>query len=247
MKNKYFYDLHLHSCLSPCGDDEMTPNSIAGMCALNGLNIAALTDHNTAENCPAFFAACKKYGVIPVAGMEMTTAEDVHIVCLFEDLEDAMSFNREYQKERILYKNKPDIFGRQLVMNELDEIIREEENLLLNGSRLSISEGCALVRSFNGVCFPAHIDRQENGIIAVLGDLPQDEDFSCIEFRSSSNIEQYTKDYHLQSKLVLTDSDAHYLWDINEGVNYLMIEDEPYSSALVRHNLIEMLRRGTKE
>ncbi len=247
MKNKYFYDLHLHSCLSPCGDDEMTPNSVAGMCALNGLNIAALTDHNTTENCPAFFAACKKYGVIPVAGMEMTTAEDVHIVCLFESLEDAMSFNEEYQKERILYKNKPDIFGRQLVMNELDEIIREEENLLLNGSRLSISESCALARRFNGVCFPAHIDRQENGIIAVLGDIPEEENFSCIEFRSPASIEQYTKDYGLYDKLVLTDSDAHYLWDINEGVNFLMIEDEPYSSALVRHNLIEMLRRGAKE
>ncbi len=86
---KYYYDFHIHSCLSPCGDDESTPNSVAGMCAINGIQIAALTDHNTCRNCPAFYTAAKRYGVIPVAGMELTTMEDIHVVCLFESLGDA--------------------------------------------------------------------------------------------------------------------------------------------------------------
>ena len=83
--NRYYYDLHIHSCLSPCGDNDNTPNNIAGMATLCGLNIVALTDHNSCKNCPAFFAAAKKYGIIPIAGMELTTSEDIHIVCLFEN------------------------------------------------------------------------------------------------------------------------------------------------------------------
>ena len=77
---KYYYDLHTHSCLSPCGDDDNTPNNICGMAALSEIDIVALTDHNSSKNCPAFFTAAEKYGVIPVAGMELTTAEDIHVV-----------------------------------------------------------------------------------------------------------------------------------------------------------------------
>ena len=72
--------LHLHSCLSPCADDDMTPANIAGMAMLAGLDVAALTDHNATDNCPAFFAACAAYGVVPVGGMELTTAEEIHLV-----------------------------------------------------------------------------------------------------------------------------------------------------------------------
>ena len=91
----------MHSCLSPCGDDDMTPNNIAGMGVLNGLNIMALTDHNTTKNCPAFFKAAKKQGIIPIAGMELTTAEDIHAVCLFPDLESALLFSAEIENRLI--------------------------------------------------------------------------------------------------------------------------------------------------
>ena len=66
------YDLHIHSCLSPCGDDDMTPANIAGMAALKGLDAVALTDHNSCKNCPAFLAAAKEYGIIGIPGMELT-------------------------------------------------------------------------------------------------------------------------------------------------------------------------------
>ena len=79
----YYYDLHIHSCLSPCGDNDMTPNNIAGMGVVAKLDIMALTDHNTCLNCPAFFKAAENNGIVPVAGMELTTAEDIHLVCLF--------------------------------------------------------------------------------------------------------------------------------------------------------------------
>lgn len=240
--NRYYYDLHVHSCLSPCGDDDMTPNNIAGMAAIKGLQIVALTDHNTTKNCRAFYAAARKNGIIPIAGMEMTTAEDVHLVCLFPTLEAAEAFDAAYQQYRVLYKNRPDIFGEQPILDENDEKIGEEENLLLNASTLSIDDAHALLAEYGAVVFPAHIDRDENGIIAALGWLPETPHFACVEFRDNANIENYTKMYNLDGKIILTDSDAHYLWDINEADNYLELEDEPYSSALVRESLFRLLR-----
>ena len=239
--NKYFYDLHIHSCLSPCADNDMTPENIAGMASLNGLNIVALTDHNTTKNCRAFFAAARRYGIVPIAGMEMTTAEDVHVVALFPTLESAENFEEEYRKYRILYKNRKDIFGDQLIYGEDDELIGEEEDLLLNASTLSIEESVKLVRSFGGAAFPAHIDREENGIISALGALPEEPHFDCIEMRDREKIGEYTEKYGLEGKMILVDSDAHYLWDIHEAENYVMLEDEPYSSALVRERLIELI------
>ena len=112
--NRYYYDFHVHSCLSPCADNDMTPNNIAGMAALAGLQMVALTDHNSCRNCPAFFKAASKQGIIPVAGMELTTAEDIHVVCLFERLTDALAFNDEVDGLRIRFQNRVDIFGLYL-------------------------------------------------------------------------------------------------------------------------------------
>lgn len=239
--NRYFYDLHIHSCLSPCADNDMTPNNIAGMAAIKGLQIVALTDHNSTKNCRAFFAAAKKQGIIPVAGMEMTTAEDIHIVCLFPTLESAEEFDKEYQQYRVLYPNRTDIFGEQLIMDENDEVIGEEENLLLNASTLSVEDAVELLAKYGAVTFPAHIDRDENGMIASLGCIPEDPHFHCVEFRDNSSIEAYIAKYGLEDKRVVTDSDAHYLWDISEAENFLDLEDEPYSSALVRASLLRLL------
>ena len=118
--NKYFYDLHIHSCLSPCGDDDMTPENIAGMAALKGLGIVALTDHNSCKTV-RIFRGLQKNGIIPVAGAEITTCEDVHAVVLFESLCGAMEFDKMLFGKRTLIKNRPDIFGRQIIYGENDE------------------------------------------------------------------------------------------------------------------------------
>ena len=124
----YTYDLHVHSCLSPCGDEDNTPNNLAGMATLNNIQIMALTDHNTTKNCPAFFAACKRYGIIPIPGMELTTSEEIHVVCLFPTLEDAMAFNEAVDSRREKFPNRTDIFGDQLIMDaraSLDQSYRK--------------------------------------------------------------------------------------------------------------------------
>lgn len=221
----------------------MTPNNIAGMCALAGLQIAALTDHNSTRNCPAFYEAAKKQGIIPIAGMELTTAEDIHVVCLFETLDDAMQFGETVDARRIRIKNRVDIFGDQIVTDADDEPVGIEEDLLPNATTLAIDEVKPLVEQFGGVCFPAHVDREANGIISILGTFPEEPDFDCAELHSFENREDYQKMYPtLAKKLLLCGSDAHYLWDIRDAHAYFDLQDEPYSGDFVRKQLFRRLR-----
>lgn len=240
--NKYYYDFHVHSCLSPCADDDNTPSNIAGMATLNGLNVVALTDHNTCRNCPAFFGAAKRHGIIPIAGMELTTAEDIHVIFLFEELENAMSFSNEIQKRRILVKSRPDIFGEQYIMDEMDNVIGTEEHFLPNATTVMIDDCPALAESFGGICYPAHIDRQANGIISTLGTFPDIKGFKCCEFHDGDKIDEYKENYPIGDRKIIVSSDAHYLWDMRDDNRYFMIDDEPYSSALVRRKIFEALR-----
>ncbi len=240
--NKYYYDLHVHSCLSPCADDDNTPYNLAGMAAVSGLNIMALTDHNTCKNCPAFFKGARQYGIIPVAGMELTTAEDIHLVCLFERLEDAMLFDGEIDSRRIKIENRKDIFGNQTVCDEDDNPAYEEPFLLSNATTVSLDEAPGLVEKYGGVCYPAHIDRESNGIIAVLGTLPEKPHFNCVEIRDSDKVEELRERFSLHYRTIILSSDAHYLQDVRDKENYFLLEDEPYSSARVRAELFKMLR-----
>ena len=241
--NRYYYDLHVHSCLSPCADNDMTPNNIAGMAVLAGLNIVALTDHNSAKNCPAFFAAAKKNGIIPVAGMELTTAEDIHVVCLFEKLDDALRFNDEVDARRIRIKNRTDIFGDQLLTDEEDNIIGTEGDFLSNATEIPIGEAPALVKRFNGFCFPAHIDREANGIISTLGTFPEDSGFTCAELHDPGKEAEYRQKYpSLAGMRIVSDSDAHFLWDIRDKICFAELPDEPYSGDFVRGQLFRWLR-----
>ena len=245
--NKYYYDFHIHSCLSPCGDNDMTPENIAGMASLKGLNILALTDHNSCKNCPAFFAACKKYGIIPIAGMELTTAEDIHIVVLFEDLDNALCFDKRIMSERNLIKNRVDIFGDQLIIGSDDKQIGVEEYLLPNATNLSIEQAFLLANEYGGFCYPAHIDRDANGIVAVLGLFPESPDFHCVEYRDGQKRADFENRFPtLKNKTVVVSSDAHYLWDINEAENFLLLEDEPYSSQRVRAEVFKHLKGCNK-
>ena len=239
---RYYYDFHVHSCLSPCGDNDNTPNNIAGMASLNGVTLMALTDHNTSRNCPAFFKAARRYGIVPIAGMELTTAEDIHVVCLFETLEEALAFNDLVDERRIRIKNKEEIFGEQLILDENDEIIGREEDLLINATTITLDEAPKLVEKYRGICYPAHIDRPANGCIEILGEFPHYVGFKIAELNDRANKEAYIEKYGLKDLKILVSSDAHYLDQLREDNDYFDIDDEPYSSALVRQRLFEQLR-----
>jgi len=239
--SRYYYDLHLHSCLSPCGDEDNTPNNIAGMAMLCELDIVALTDHNTSKNCPAFFKAAEKNGIVPIAGMELTTAEDIHIVCLFETLEDALAFDTYLDSHRNMIKNRPEIFGRQTVLDENDTVVSEIEYLLTNATDISVEEVTETVKKHKGVCYPAHIDRDSNGLIAVLGAIPPDSDFTYYELHNYDNIEEYSKIYGIEKTKFIISSDAHYLTDMRDRANYFELEESSDFNE-IRRNLFKVLR-----
>lgn len=239
---KFYYDLHIHSCLSPCGDNDMTPNNIAGMGVVAKLDIMALTDHNTCRNCPAFFETARANGIIPVAGMELTTAEDIHLVCLFENLEDAMKFDGFVNDKRIPIKNRVDIFGEQLIMNSDDEIIGTDEFLLSNATQITVDEAPGLVELFGGICYPAHIDREANGIVATLGVFPDMPYFACYELHDGDRKNEYEEHFPLlRDKPCAVSSDAHYLWDISGRLNCFELECEE-SEEDIRKKLFERLK-----
>jgi len=242
---KYYYDLHTHSCLSPCADNDNTPNNLAGMAALSEIEILALTDHNTAKNCPAFFEAAERYGIIPVAGVELTTSEDIHTVCLFEKLEDAMRFDKELEGRRLKVKNRPDIFGEQLILDGMDNVIGTEDYLLSYATDISIEDAPELVDSFGGVCYPAHIDRDANGIIAVLGTLPETPHFTAVEFHFGDKVSDYATKYDISGKTVVVSSDAHCLTDVRDKENYFELSPTDDSPEAVRRELFKLLRSGS--
>ena len=239
---RYTYDLHIHSCLSPCADDDMTPANIAGMASLAGLQLLALTDHNSCGNCAPFMKACRRYGIVPVPGMELTTAEEIHLVCLFPDLEPALAFDQEVKTHLLPVKNRKAVFGNQILVNEEDEPIGEEELLLISATDLPLEQAYALARSYGGAAYPAHIDRDANGIVAILGTVPQELAFPAVELRDRANREAYTERHGLAGKRLICSSDSHNLWTIGDSGDAIELDDEPYSSAKVRNALIGILR-----
>ena len=233
---KYYYDLHLHSCLSPCGDMDMTPNNIVNMAKLLGLDVIALTDHNTSLNCEAAIKLGEEIGVLVIPGMELTTSEDIHAVCLFPSLEKALEWSEYVDAHRIKIKNRVEIYGRQVIMNENDEETGEIEHLLIPATNISIMHAHSLVREFGGICYPAHIDRDSYSILSVLGEIDPSCEYTTLELADSSKFESLSVMHPIMKTVnIVTNSDAHYLENMREAQNYFELD------ALTRENVIEFL------
>ena len=218
-------DLHLHSCLSPCGDADMTPNNIVNMAMLNGMELIALTDHNSALNCPAVMKLGREAGLCVVPGMELCTAEEAHVVCLFSTLEGALSFSA-YVRERIPdIKNRAEIYGEQQILNERDEPVGTEERLLVTASSIGVDKVVSLTAEYGGCAFPAHIDRPSYSVTASLGEIPEEAGFTCVEVSFSGDPTHMREQYPAMRDLfLLRNSDAHYLTDLPEEANVLLLE-----------------------
>lgn len=228
-----YYDLHLHSCLSPCGDDDMTPANIVGMASLKGLNVIALTDHNSCRNCPAAMFHGNNYGVIVIPGMELCTAEEVHVICLFPTLEQALAFDTYVYEHMLPILNKPEIFGKQEIINEADERIGIVDNLLINATDISFEKAFPLVTSFGGIAYPAHVDKSTTSLLSNLGFVPPDSVFTCAEFQNLKNLHVISKTHsYFRGCNILSNSDAHYLEDIHEPVCQLFPDTNSISDIL---------------
>lgn len=165
-------DFHIHSCLSPCASLEMSPRTIVARALQEGLDCIALTDHSCTANLPAFDAACSAAGINRLYGMEASSAEDVHLLCLFDQLDRAMEFGERVYSHLPPILNDPDQFGDQPVVNEREEIERMEPLLLTVGTSLSFFELVPMALDAGALCIPSHIDRPMCGAISHLGFLP---------------------------------------------------------------------------
>lgn len=222
------YDFHLHSALSPCGDNDMTPNNIVGMAYVAGVHAIAITDHNTVGNVRAAQIAGEKLGVKVLAGMEIETAEEVHVLTLYPTLDIAGQVGKIVYEHLPPIKNKPEIFGHQYYMNENDEIEGEEEKLLISPTTLSIEDVFKIVKDAGGFAAPAHIDRHSYSVLTNLGFIPEELNAEWIEisYRVDS-VEEYMKSRpDLAKYKVLRNSDAHYLKDIAAREFHLPCEIE---------------------
>jgi hypothetical protein len=175
--------------------------------------------------------------------MELTTSEDIHVVCLFENLDDAIRFGKYVEGCRLLIKNRPDFFGHQQVLDGDDNFVEEEEHLLSNATSISLDEVPSLVESFGGISYPAHIDRDANGIVAILGTVPQDTEFRLFELHDGEKVNEYSERFGIPKENFIISSDAHILTDMREKENFFDLDDEPYSSGKVRSELFRYLRR----
>ncbi len=233
---KICYDFHIHSCLSPCGDDDMTPHDLVQMAALLGLDAIALTDHNTCGNCAAAAEVAGEVGITFLAGMELCTMEEAHIVCLFPTVDAALRFETVVKPTLPPIQNRPDIFGEQTLRNAQDEPIGTEPVLLTTASSISVDDVVKLARSFGGTAFPAHIDRPSYSVTAALGDLPP-VGFTAVEITAAGDTEQLKAQYReIGEKPLLLNSDAHCLGDINEAGAWLDLPDNTPETIIAALN-----------
>ena len=228
---RYAFDLHMHSCLSPCGGEDNTPANLAGMCALAGLEVVALTDHNTTGNCAAFCRAAEHYGLLALPGMELTTSEEAHVVCLFPGLDEASAFGALVREGLPPVANDPAVFGPQVLMDADDQAAGEETSFLAGASSIGIYQAAELAASFGGVAYPAHIDRPSFSLLANLGLWDPAMGFPLAEVSKNCPADLFERP-DLKGIVHFDGSDAHYLEQIMDAHQYMQLPERTPQAVL---------------
>lgn len=206
----------------------MTPWNMVGMAHVKGLDVIAITDHNTALNAEDAMAAGKEYGVEVIPGMEITSREDVHILGYFYTLSDALHASEEVYAHLADVKNDPSLFGNQIIMRNGDTPSGTLEKLLINATDLSVDDVCALIKGYHGIPIPAHINRGSNGMIGALGLMPFLPEYPVVEVYKGVACPEYAT----KGRFLLHSSDAHRLEAIQERV--FELETEPTAEGVLR-------------
>ena len=235
-----FYDLHIHTALSPCANNDMTPNDIVGMAILNGLDLIAVTDHNSFSNSESVIMAARSAKeqagkeLIVLPGAEITTVEEAHVVCLFNDLETALNFESELFPYYSTLSNRIDVFGNQTLYDKEDRVIGEVERMLIAPTSVSFDELYRLVHKYHGAFIPAHIDRSSFSVISNLGFIPPHLDINTVEI-SPLGLENGFDIHHsdkIGNRLPISSSDAHQLWTISERRKFLSLPNRTAEAAI---------------
>ncbi len=228
-------DLHLHSCLSPCGDLSMSPRTIALLCAERGIALAALTDHNSALNCPAFDAAAREAGIAALFGIEAQSREECHVLCLFPTPELALALGEELYALMPPVMNVPEKTGDQVYVDENEDIAGEVDKYLVTSADLGLEELASRAIALGGVVIPAHVDRPSFSLTSQLGFVP-DGPWDALEVVRLDALDGRpafdTKGYPL-----VTSSDAHFPEHVARRAFDLDIADDRLLDASGRVNM----------
>ena len=201
-------DFHNHSCLSPCGSLDLSPGMLADLAVLRGVKVLALTDHNSSLNCPAFAKVCPPRGILPVFGMEATTQEEVHILCLFTSLEASLEFSNYAYSILMPFLNDPEKTGDQVYVDEENNIEGEVRYYLVNPLDLAVDDIGAKVIEYGGIVIPAHVDRMAFSMVSQLGAITPGPwtAVECVRLPPAAN----GKPLDTLGYPLITSSDAHF-------------------------------------
>lgn len=221
-----YYDLHIHSALSPCSDDLMTINNIFNMAYIKGLQLIAITDHNSLKQ-QYYLEKIIEHDILKgkidyVHGVELQSSEEIHLLAYFKKGSNLNVIQEWIDKHLIKVKNQSDYYGNQYIFNEFDEVIGIEDNLLISSLDLNVYQIVKKVHEFNGVVILAHVMAKRYGIYEVYHDIPDDLNYDGIEVESIkqlNELKQLCK--HLKDDYVFFNSDAHNLESISEPINQI--------------------------
>ena len=217
-------DLHLHSVLSPCGDLVMTPAEIVKKAKNEGIEVVALTDHNSAENVEAFKYFCQKQKLNFIAGMETETREEIHILCYFPNIKALKKWQQIIYTHLPDRENDEDFFGPQIKCDFDDEYKEKVCHMLAGAADLSLEEAAAEVKKLGGVVIPSHLDRK-NSIISQLGFIPPELEFRTVEISKNISLDKAMGDFpQLKSYQIIKNSDSHYLKEL-KAYHYLYLKE----------------------
>lgn len=212
--NTYRADLHIHSCLSPCADLDMSPRAIAEVSVERGLDIIALCDHNSAENVGAAIRAGARRGLTVIPGMEINTREEVHLLALFQGEAQALAMQRIVY-DHLRGTNRPELFGDQIVANEMDEVEGFNDRRLIGATLLSLQEVIREIHRLQGLCIASHVDRPSFSLLSQLGFVPPDAALDGVEISRPMQKDELLSQVPGLGKLpVVFSSDAHFINDI---------------------------------
>lgn len=207
-------DLHLHTCLSPCGGYDVTPSAVVARAAELGLELIAISDHNSAENVAAAREAARRLGSsapMVLAGLEVTTAEEAHLLALFEDLGAALTLQAMVYDHLQPGENNPAVFGDQIVANADDEVEEFNPRLLIGATDLAVQELVDRVHALGGLAVACHLDRPAYSLVGQLGMVPPDLALDAVEVSWRGDPEQVRAWVAGRGLAVITNSDAHAL------------------------------------
>jgi len=247
---KFVADFHIHTCLSPCADNDMTPPNILKRAEQCGLDILGICDHNSAENCESVVEAAHNHDITVFPGMEVTTSEEVHIISLFNSVSDALAM-QETVEDNLDGENDEDAFGIQLIADKLGNYTGINNKLLIGATRLTVHEVVNKIHELNGIAIAAHIDRESFSIISQLGFIPEDLKLDGLEVtsrlapdnRGSAGFhypaqQEVVKQYpRYQDYTFICSSDAHFLDDFGKGRTEVMMCEptlEEFHKALLQ-------------